>query len=61
MSAAKRQRTCAACGRPIEPDTHVNIEPLIVSRSPLRHVVTHTGCSTFPHIPRKDGPCVPGK
>ena len=45
MSAAARQHTCAACGRPLAEGDPVNIEPLIDDA--VRYVAVHWGCSTF--------------
>jgi hypothetical protein len=49
MSAAARQQSCAACGRPFAPDDVTNVEPLVVTGDQVRYVATHEGESTFHH------------
>lgn len=45
MSAAKRQGTCAACGRRLLPSERTNLEPLIDDA--IRYVAVHHDCHTF--------------
>lgn len=47
MSAAHRQRTCAACGGELHEDDHVSVEPLIDPS--VRYVAVHWDHSTFVH------------
>lgn len=47
MSAAHRQRTCAACGGELAEDDPVSVEPLIDPS--VRYVAVHWLCSTFVH------------
>jgi len=50
MSAAHRQKTCAACGRPLLDSDRVNIEPLI--DGVIRYVACHWGHTTHPTKPK---------
>jgi hypothetical protein len=51
MSAAKRQRTCAACGGEFARGERTDLEPLIDDS--IRYLAVHAGHSTFP--PRRTG------
>jgi hypothetical protein len=46
MSAAGRQRTCAACGAPFTAGQRSEIEPLLDGE--IRYVAVHPGHSTHP-------------
>ena len=46
MSAAHRQRTCAACGAPFGTDTRTDVEVLLDGE--VRYVAVHPGHSTHP-------------
>lgn len=56
MSAASRQRTCAACGGELREDDRTNVEPLI--DDVIRYVAVHAGCSTFSPIRVRNVPKV---
>ncbi|MYW94164.1 hypothetical protein G3I59_27020 [Amycolatopsis rubida] len=45
MSAASRQRTCAACGAPLREGERTDLEPLIDGK--IRYVAVHSGHSTY--------------
>lgn len=45
MSAASRQRSCAACGALFGEDDRVSVEPLVDEI--VRYVAVHWACSTF--------------
>lgn len=46
MSAAHRQRTCAACGGELRENDKITIEPLIDGM--IRYVACHWGHTTHP-------------
>jgi hypothetical protein len=46
MSAASRQRTCAACGGEFRVGERTDLEPLIDDS--IRYLAVHAGHSTFP-------------
>lgn len=46
MSAAHRQKTCAACGRLLREEDKVTVEPLIDGA--IRYVACHWLCTTHP-------------
>ena len=46
MSAADRQRTCAACGGPFAEGEPTDVEVLLDGA--VRYVAVHSGHSTFP-------------
>ncbi|RSM84178.1 hypothetical protein DL991_00300 [Amycolatopsis sp. WAC 01375] len=50
MSAAERQRTCAACGGPFEPGERTDLETVIDGG--VLYVAVHTCHSTYP--PRRE-------
>jgi hypothetical protein len=50
MSAAKRQRSCAACGGPLREGERTDLEPLI--DGVVRYVAVHAGHST--HAPLRE-------
>jgi hypothetical protein len=59
MSAASRQRTCAACGAGFAPGERTEVEVLLDGA--VRYVAVHPGHSTFPPlrlhvVPRRGRP-----
>jgi hypothetical protein len=44
-SAARRQRTCAACGASLTPDARTDVEVLLDGE--VRYVAVHPGHSTY--------------
>ncbi|MGK4592868.1 hypothetical protein [Amycolatopsis sp. w19] len=50
MSAAERQRTCAACGGPFAPGERTGLETVIDGG--ILYVAVHIGHSTYP--PRRE-------
>ncbi|MER7857749.1 hypothetical protein ABTX61_01485 [Amycolatopsis japonica] len=50
MSAAERQRTCAACGGAFEPWQRTELETVVDGG--ILYVAVHTGHSTYP--PRRE-------
>lgn len=46
MSAVKRQRTCAVCGRPFTLGEPTDLEPLL--DGVVRYVAVHAGHTTHP-------------
>ncbi|MFE5502016.1 MULTISPECIES: hypothetical protein [Amycolatopsis] len=50
MSAAERQRTCAACGGAFEPWERTELETVVDGG--ILYVAVHTGHSTYP--PRRE-------
>ncbi|AUI57000.1 hypothetical protein [Amycolatopsis sp. BJA-103] len=48
MSAADRQRTCAACGGPFAPEERTGLETVIDGE--VRYVAVHTRHSTYPPL-----------
>ncbi|OXM59630.1 hypothetical protein CF165_46885 [Amycolatopsis vastitatis] len=53
MSAAERQRTCAACGGEFGAGERTDIEALL--DGVVRYVAVHAGHSTFPPRPSDAG------
>lgn len=45
MSLAKRQKTCAACGKPLEADRPVSTQ--VIVDDVVRYVVVHDHCSVY--------------
>ncbi|MFF1611674.1 hypothetical protein ACFVYA_28140 [Amycolatopsis sp. NPDC058278] len=46
LSAAERQRTCAACGRPFEPGDRTGLEVFLDGE--VHYAAVHESCSTYP-------------
>lgn len=46
LSAAERQRTCAACGRPFEPGGRTGLEAFLDGE--VHYAAVHENCSTHP-------------
>ncbi|WIX84520.1 hypothetical protein [Amycolatopsis sp. DG1A-15b] len=46
LSAAERQRTCAACGRPFEPGDRTGLEVFLDGE--VHYAAVHDSCSTYP-------------
>ncbi|RZQ61126.1 hypothetical protein [Amycolatopsis suaedae] len=58
MSAAKRQRSCACCGKAFTDNERTEVEPLIDGM--IRYVAVHPGHSTHPPPRRRPAEPPPG-